>query len=200
MNGQGQPRGRLLEIAYVLLLVVLLCLVVISMGRPRVGVLDAARLAKELGLDRQIAVDAREGEARAREEMQARQEKFNASAAELHQRMVAAADDAERRRIERGILAARDDLQREAALVRERRAAHASEALADLRSRLQPFIDQAARRRRLWIVVERAAGVLYATGQTDITSEVIRAARPSLLKDAAASDATNTAPAAAPEG
>jgi hypothetical protein len=46
------------------------------------------------------------------------------------------------------------------------------------RARLQPFITEVARKRRLWEVHDRSLGVLYAIGQVDITDEVIKKAAP----------------------
>ena len=187
---EAPKRGMSLsDIVYIVSLLVLLACVIFALNKPRIGLVDVNRLAKDLGIEERITADARDWDGRTRDEMKQLQDKFTTQTEPLRKRLSTAATDSEKEKIQNDLRAASQDVQKQAAALRERVVTHGREVYSEYRSQLQPFITQVARRRHLWLVLERSAGVLYAIGRVDITDEVTAAARPSFAKPTAAAPA-----------
>jgi Skp family chaperone for outer membrane proteins len=194
MENSKQRNLSWLEVVYVVLLIVL-AFAVLSAARPRIGLLDVSRLATELGIRDRITADAREWETDARTDLKEIQQKFTEQSTSLRAQLAAAASDAEKEAIQKEFRAATAELQKESAAIRERLAVHGKEVFTEFRSRLQPFIDEVARRKRVWMVLDRSSGVLYAIRQIDITDDVVRQARPSFQAEAEMPSPAPSAPA-----
>jgi len=149
---------------------------VVSIGRPRMGVLDGTRIARELGFESDFAADVKNWERRAAEDQKRAQQKLSEQTAALRQRLADAGTDEEKAALEKEAREADLAFQRESAALREQLRTYSRKAIASFRARLQPFVEKVARRKHLWVVVERA-GVVYAVQQADITEEVTAAAR-----------------------
>ena len=54
---------------------------------------------------------------------------------------------------------------------------HQQKVLLTFRKRLNPFITEVARKRKLWIVLDNSARLVYSTKQVDVTDAVVEAAR-----------------------
>jgi|GEM_PF-1168309 len=180
----------LLEVVYVILLIALLAFVVFSAARPRIGLVDVTRLTTELGIKSRLTADAKGWEQEAREELAKLQQDFAAQRDRFRERLAQAATEKERTNIQLEFNEVTARFQQEARAIRDRLTEHGKEAFLELRARLQPSIDEVARDRRLWMVLDRSAGVLYAVRQTDITDEVIKRARVAFAKEFEAASST----------
>ena len=54
---------------------------------------------------------------------------------------------------------------------------HQQKILLTFRKRLNPFITEVSRKRKLWIVLDNSARLVYSTKQVDITDAVVEASR-----------------------
>jgi Skp family chaperone for outer membrane proteins len=177
MEEGSKKRVNLSEVAYIGMLVILLGVVIFYMGRPRIGLMDVGRVTRALGIESQVTTEAKEWEARALAEAKRLQQDFDEQTATLRRRMDEAGTAAEKEALQKEMRAANVTLQRDTGAVRERLNAHNREMLSSFRSRLQPFVDRVARRKHLWMILDRGVGVVYAGRQVDVTDEVVQAAK-----------------------
>jgi len=171
------------EVVYIALLVVLLALAVFFMGRPRIGVLDMTAVAKGVGVDETIIEDTREWQEMATGKVKKLQEQFDERGSSLRASLESAETDAEKEKAQEEMQEVTQEFYRQTAVVRGRLRKHRRDVVRTFRLRLEPFITQVARKKRLWLVLERSGRILYSRAQIDITDDVIEKARPSFRED-----------------
>jgi outer membrane protein len=201
MSETGSRPVRFYEVIYVVVLLALLVLSVYFMNPHRVGVLDVQRVARELGIDARVAAELKDKQDAARTRAQRLTQTFESQAADLD-RKLKAASGAEKEQLAAEFKAVQESFQQSIAVVRNDVRRHEAMIFGTFRKRLQPVVDQVARKRRLDIVVEPSATVIYVRKQVDISDDVIRRARSVFTPGLPMIDPsiTNRVEAAAPEG
>jgi len=173
----------LFEAVYIVMLAALLVLAVFFMGKPRVGVIDMAHVARELGVEERIAAAISGQREEAGSTLQGLRQEYTALGEGLKARIGELETDEEKEAVRRTwreatqqFRARRDDIRRD--LQREQQA-----MLVTFRRRIAPIVSDISRKRRLWVVIDRSARLVYAMGEIDITDDVIKAAQPAFDAD-----------------
>ena len=171
-----KPVG-LLDLAYLLLLVVLLFYMVFHVGRPRVGVIDVLSVARGVGMGDRIGKDSELWRSRAAGGLQALQSRYGAQSKDLRATLAAATEEEEQARLRRELGETTGKYREEADAIRTEMRNHQRDVLETFRRRLQPFISEVARERRLRVILERRGNVAYALARVDVTADVIEKSR-----------------------
>jgi Skp family chaperone for outer membrane proteins len=174
MSEIGEKRtARWYETVYVVVLLALLAVSLFFMNTHRVGVMDVNRVAKAVGMDTRIVEDARQMQQAANVRAARLQQNFTERMADLDKQLKAATTDDDRDRVRSDMKSAEGLYQQTLAGIRGNLAQHEALVLRSFRARLQPAIDQVARRHRLDLVMDAGANVFYVRGNVDVTDRVI---------------------------
>ena len=181
------------EVIYIVMLAVLLVLAVFYMGKPKVGVIDLGRIAEEVGIEDKIVEDAEEWRDAAGVDLKELRDQYSALGKGIKDKALEAETEDEKLALQKDLNDATRQYYTETAKLRARVNKHQQAVLRTFRMRLDPFITEVARKRRVWLVLDRSARLVYATAQIDITDEVTEKAMPFFAEQQDLVDAELTA-------
>jgi Skp family chaperone for outer membrane proteins len=162
------------EVVYIVMLGALLLLAVFHMGKPRVGVIDLAAVARELGVDDQIEKEILDWRETAVSDLKGLKNEYTALGKGIKEQALTTESDEAKTELKQEFLDASRDYSRQTMEVRQRMQRHQQELLQTFRGRLDPFIMEVARKKHLWVVLDRSARMVYATSRVDISAEVVK--------------------------
>jgi Skp family chaperone for outer membrane proteins len=160
----------------------LLVLAVFYMGKPRVGIINLGRVASELGVEQKIVEDAQKWRENAAEDFQKLKAEYQTLGKGVQAKAAGAQSDEAKLALRQEVTEATKDYYESSAKVRARVAKHQQEVLQTFRNRLDPFVREVSRKRRLWLGLDQSARLVYATSKIDITDEVIKKAKPTFAE------------------
>jgi Skp family chaperone for outer membrane proteins len=198
---------RWYEVVYVVVLIALLAASVYFMNPHRVGVLDVNRVARDVKIYERIAQADKAHQEQAVANLTQLQQAHAKRMEEFNKRLKAAPAEA-KDGIRAEMEAAQSAFQEKTGAIRQEVQRHQALMIATFRKRLQPFIDETARKRKLDVVLDPTVGLTYVRSRSDITDAVIKKCRsyfsqnlplidPQLAQQAAATNAASK-PAATP--
>ena len=179
LNGGRQIRWY--EVIYVLALLFLLITSVFFMNPHKVGVLDVDRVFKDVGMVQRIEKDRKQLDAFNRGTRMV--EAHNLRLTDLNKRLQAATAQAEKDKIQSQIRAANELLQQSLNPIQAALQAHENQVVTTFRRRLQPFINDAARKRRMDVVMFAGPNLVYTRDKVDVTAAVLAACKSYFAKD-----------------
>lgn len=182
MNGEqnieqgGKIGMRWFQILYIVALVAVLVASVFFMNPHRVGVLDVTRVARETGvaarIDREFRARQQQAIDRATELQKDQAPRINELA-----RKVNAVSGTEKAMLQDELAKAREELEYGINEIKRDLQNHQSRLWMTFRKRLQPYIETVARKRKLDVVMDPSASVVYVRSTVDITASVIDSCR-----------------------
>lgn len=175
---QEKRTGSPLDVVYIALLAILLVVAIFYIGKPRVGMIDLGRVAEELGVEEQIVRDAQQWREEATEDFQRLKDEYRAFGQGISARVAEAETDEEKMLLQKSLADATREYYASSAEVRNRVRQRQQSVLRVFREHLDPFVREVSRKRRLWLVLDHSARLVYATSKIDITDEVIEKAIP----------------------
>ena len=176
MEERKKKSGNMFDVVYVALLAVLLVVAVFYIGKPRVGIISLGRAAEELGVEQKIIEDAQAWRETAAGDFNKLKEEYRAFGKGIQAKAADVETEEEKIALKKDLTQATREYYKSSAEVRSRVRKHQQLVLRTFRSRLDPFIAEVSRKRRLWLVLDRSARLVYATSRIDITDEVVAAA------------------------
>ena len=204
MTNGGKTAVRWYEVVYVAVLLILCVYILFFSSPPRVGVLDLGRLARLVGMDARITDDARETQRRAAAEINRLEQAATAQAQPIAKKLKTA-NDADKEQLNAQFGEIQKKFQEDVNAVRAKAQRHRDLVILSFRHRVQSFVDQVAQKRRLDLVMDPTANVLYIskTRHVDITEDVAEKCRslfsatPPLIDEKLLSQAATERPAPA---
>ena len=176
MTEPGKSRIGWYDAVLLGLVVILLLGGIILMNPHRVGVVNMSKVANAVGMDVRMAQD---GQALQQEAMQ-RVNMLQLEASKQSEMFTKQLDGASDQK-KQDIRAKLDGIQREfngnIEAVRADVQKHIEQVNRTFHARLQPHIKSIASKRKLDVVVDLSASVLYVNGKVDITDDVIAACK-----------------------
>jgi len=183
MEKSKKKSGSMFDVVYIAMLAVLLVVAVFYVGKPKVGIIDLGRAAGELGVEQRIIEDAQNRREAAAGDFRKLKEEYQAVGKGIQARAAEGASDEEKMVLRKDLTEATREYYKSSAEVRERVRLHEQAVLRTFRDRIDPFISEVSRKRRLWLVLDRSARLVYATSRIDITDDVIARAKPFFEKE-----------------
>ena len=167
------------ELAYAASLLLLLGMVAFLIRMPRVGVLDAQRVAADLGEEARIAESTKAWRTEAMAKVTEIRDDFRAQADTLVAQSEKTTDAAEKEKIKAKLGELQQNTQAVIEKIGRELVLRNDKQMQEFRARLKPAIDEVARRHRFDVVLDGKGntGVLYANSRVDVTDEVIDKAR-----------------------
>lgn len=163
------------EAGYILLLLVLLVAGVRWMSRGRVGVVDVARVADELGMQPLIAEETMAMRQRVNEQSQTMRRAWESEMQGLRQAYEDAGDDtAERERLRDAMRRSQAGMEARIAGLRQELQQQQRGLIAGFRGSIAPAVRAAAREARADVILEVGPMLLYRRDSIDLTDAVIR--------------------------
>ena len=166
------------EVVYIVMLGALLLLAVFHMGKPRIGVIDLAGVARELGVDVQIEEEILSWRETAVSDLKGLKDEYTALGKGIKKQALSTESDDAKQSLKQELLDASRDYSRRSLEVRQRVQRHQQELLQTFRGRIDPFITEVARKKHLWVVLDRSARMVYATSRVDVSGDVVAQAKP----------------------
>ena len=167
----------LFEIIYILMLAGLLIISVIYMGKPRIGIINLAQAAQELGVTPLIETDVSQWREIASGDLKKANAEYAAVSKGIKAKFVKATTDAEKQELKRQMNNITKEYSIRVLKIKGRVQKHQVALLQTFRNRVNPYIVKVAHKHKFWIVLDSSARLVYATKQTDITDEVVAASR-----------------------
>jgi len=167
----------LFEAVYIVMLAALLVLAVFFMGKPRVGVIDMAQVARELGVEERIANAIQEQREEAGSTLQGLRQEYAALGEGLKSRVAELETNEAKEELRRTWQEATQEFRAQRAGIQRDLQREQQAMLITFRRRIAPFVNEISRKRRLWVVIDRSARLVYAAGEIDITEDVVKKAR-----------------------
>ena len=165
------------EIVYVLIVVALLIASVIYMRKPRVGMINFAVAAQELGVASLIEDDIAQRQAVAAAELKKVNTEYLGLSKALKDEFDKAVSDDDKADLKRQMNVT---ARKYSATVREIKGQvqqYQQKVLFTFKKRLNPYITKVAGKRKLWIVLDNSTRLVYSTSKVDVTDAVVAAAR-----------------------
>jgi len=178
MAGEQKKAIGAFEVVYIVMLGALLVLAVFFMGKPRIGVIDLGRVAEEVGVEQQIIDDAQEWRDTAGSDLKKLRDEYRALGKGIRLKAGEAETDEEKAALKKDLTETAREYYTHSARVRAGVRRHQQAVLRTFRTRVDPFVTEVARKRRLWLVLDRSARLVYAIAKVDITDDVIEKAAP----------------------
>jgi Skp family chaperone for outer membrane proteins len=147
-----------------------------------VGIINLGRVASELGVEQKIIEDAQKWRENAAEDFQKLKNEYQALGKGVQAKAAEAQSEEAKKALRQEVTEATKEYYESSAKVRARVARHQQEVLQTFRNRLDPFVREVSRKRRLWLVLDRSARLVYATSKIDITDDVIEKAKPTFVE------------------
>ncbi len=165
------------EIVYILMLALLLIVSVIYMGKPRVGIINLALAAQELGVTPLIETDVSQWREIASGDLEKVNAEYQAISKSMKAEFDAATSDEQKIELKKQMNSMSREYSTRILKIKGRVQRHQQKVLLTFRKRLNPFIVKVARKRKLWMVFDNSARLVYSTKQVDITDAVVEAAQ-----------------------
>lgn len=184
MNGDtnqvdGGRRGfRWYEILYIVALVTILGISIFFLNPHRTGVLDLTRVARDLGIAERMGREDRAFQEATYDRMNKLQKEKAPRINELA-RKAKNATGSEKSLLEANYEEAQGELQSQLNKIKLEAQRHQNHMVLTFRKRLQPHVEGIARKKKLDIVLDPNASVIFARSTIDITDAVVAAARDS---------------------
>lgn len=176
MESERNRSANKLDVVYFVMLATLLVVALFFMGKPRVGTIDLGRVASELGVEQSVVEDAQKWREAAMDDFKRLRDEYQLLGKGVQSKAAEAQTEEEKLALRKAMTEATRAYYESSAEVRERVRKHEQQVLRTFRERLDPFVREVARHRRLWLVLDRSARLVYSTTQIDITDDVIRRA------------------------
>ncbi|MCK5528039.1 MAG: OmpH family outer membrane protein [Kiritimatiellae bacterium] len=170
------------EIIYILMLAALLIVSVIYMGRPKVGIINLSRAAKDLGVTSLIEADLSNWRDIAAGDLKKMNAEYAAVGKGMKAKFDAATSDSEKAELKAQMSSMSREYSAHIIKIKGRVQLRQQKVLHTFRKRLNPFIIEVSRKRKLWVVLDNSARLVYSTSQVDVTDAVVAAARDSFAK------------------
>ncbi len=169
------------EVMYVVVLVGLLAWSVFFMNPHKVAVVDMDRVFKDVGMLQKIEKE--------RQKMEfynkgtAMVQAYNTRIKSLKEKMDAAKTQVEKDKLTAQIKASNEMFQQGIQPIQGQMQQFESGSVATFRKRLQPFINKVAQKRGIDVVVYAGPNILYVRNKSDLTEDVVTAAKEFFAKD-----------------
>ena len=170
------------EIIYILMLAALLIVSVVYMGRPKVGIINLSRAAKELGVTSLIEADLAGWREIASGDLKKVNAEYAAVGKGMKAKFDAATSDVDKAEIKKQMNSMSREYSARIIKIKGRVQMRQQKVLHTFRKRLNPSIIKVSRKRKLWVVLDNSARLVYSTSQVDITDAVVEAARDTFAK------------------
>lgn len=172
MKQNSNRRGglRWYEVLYALILLVLLFFGLVVNKPTRVGVVDLAEVMTELGITDALSAYGQTVQGDIGREIQALQTEYAQSYASITSQVAGTSIEAE-------IGSLQSDLRRATAQLVTESQRRQQVAVAEYRSRLQPYISEVAKDKGVSLVAVKGSHLAYYRSNVNLTDEVIEAAR-----------------------
>lgn len=180
------------EVVYILMLAVLLIVSVVYMGKPRIGIINLAIAAQELGVTPLIEADVTQWREIAAGDLKKVNEEYMAVSKGMKAEFDKAKSDEQKSELKKQMNAMSREYSARILKIKGGVQEHQQRILLTFRKRINPFITEIARKRKLWIVFDNSARLVYSTKQVDITGAVIEASRDLFFKQESLLDADAT--------
>ncbi len=161
------------EIVYILMLALLLIVSVIYMGKPRVGIINLALAAQDLGVTPLIEADVSQWREIASGDLKKVNAEYQAISKAMKAEFDAATSNEQKIELKKQMNSMSREYSARILKIKGGVQQHQQRILLTFRKRLNPFITQVARKRKLWIVLDNSARLVYSTKQVDITDAVV---------------------------
>ena len=166
---------------YVVVLVGLLGWSVFFMNPHKVAVVDMDRVFKDVGMLQKIDKERQKTEFY--NKGTAMLQAYNTRIKSLKEKMDAAKTSAEKDKLTAQIKASNEMFQQGIQPIQGQMQQFEAGAVATFRKRLQPFINKVAQKRGLDVVVYAGPNILYVRNKSDLTEDVVTAAKEFFAKD-----------------
>ena len=183
MAGEEKKAIGAFEVVYIVMLGALLVLAVFFMGKPRIGIIDLGRVAEEVGVEERIIDDAQQWRDTAGADLKKLKDQYKTLGQDIRAKADEAETDEEKAALKKDLTETVREYYSHSGRVRTRVRRHQQAVLKTFRKRVDPFVTEVARKRRLWLVLDRSARLVYATAKVDITDDVIEKAEPFFAKE-----------------
>lgn len=183
MAGEEKKAIGAFEVVYIVMLGALLVLAVFFMGKPRIGIIDLGRVAEEVGVEERIIDDAQQWRDTAGSDLKKLKDQYKTLGQDIRAKADEAETDEEKAALKKDLTETVREYYSHSGRVRTRVRRHQQAVLKTFRKRVDPFVTEVARKRRLWLVLDRSARLVYATAKVDITDDVIEKAEPFFAKE-----------------
>jgi len=172
---------RWYEVMYVVVLVGLLAWSVFFMNPHKVAVVDMDRVFKDVGMLQKIERERQKTEFY--NKGTAMLQAYNTRIKSLKEKMDDAKTQAEKDKLTAQIKASNEMFQQGIQPIQGQMQQFEAGAVATFRKRLQPFINKVAQKRGLDVVVYAGPNILYVRNKSDLTEDVVTAAKEFFAKD-----------------
>ncbi|MEI6786890.1 MAG: OmpH family outer membrane protein [bacterium] len=172
---------RWYEVMYVVVLVGLLAWSVFFMNPHKVAVVDMDRVFKDVGMLQKIERERQKTEFY--NKGTAMLQAYNTRIKSLKDKMDDAKTQAEKDKLTAQIKASNEMFQQGIQPIQGQMQQFEAGAVATFRKRLQPFINKVAQKRGLDVVVYAGPNILYVRNKSDLTEDVVTAAKEFFAKD-----------------
>ena len=172
---------RWYEVMYVVVLVGLLAWSVFFMNPHKVAVVDMDRVFKDVGMLQKIDKERQKTEFY--NKGTAMLQAYNTRIKSLKEKMDDAKTQAEKDKLTAQIKASNEMFQQGIQPIQGQMQQFEAGAVATFRKRLQPFINKVAQKRGLDVVVYAGPNILYVRNKSDLTEDVVTAAKEFFAKD-----------------
>ena len=172
---------RWYEVMYVVVLVGLLAWSVFFMNPNKVAVVDMDRVFKDVGMLQKIERERQKTEFY--NKGTAMLQAYNTRIKSLKDKMDDAKTQAEKDKLTAQIKASNEMFQQGIQPIQGQMQQFEAGAVATFRKRLQPFINKVAQKRGLDVVVYAGPNILYVRNKSDLTEDVVTAAKEFFAKD-----------------
>ncbi len=174
-------RKRLrIQPADLLYLVALVCLVAgvfLAARRSKVGVVDFAKVAAEVGFEEQLALNSVRWRNEAAAKSQELVAEFQETRIALQEEMASAGTEDEKTEFQVDLAARQRRLEGSLRQISREIVEQGQQQVMEFRKRLSPIIGDIARKKRMDIVVDSSSSsMLYCNGKVDMTAAVVDAA------------------------
>jgi Skp family chaperone for outer membrane proteins len=172
---------RWYEVMYVVVLVGLLAWSVFFMNPHKVAVVDMDRVFKDVGMLQKIEKERQKMDfyTRGTALLQA----YNTRVKGLKEKLDAAKTQVEKDKISGQIKTANEMFQQSIQPIQGQLQQFEQNAVASFRKRVQPFINKVAQKKGVDIVTYAGPNILYVRNKSDLTDDVVKAAKEFFAKD-----------------
>lgn len=181
MDMNESRKVRWYEVMYVVILVGLLAWSVFFMNPHKVAVVDMDRVFKDVGMLQKIDKERQKTEFY--NKGTAMLQAYNTRIKSLKEKMDDAKTQGEKDKLTAQIKASNEMFQQGIQPIQGQMQQFEAGAVATFRKRLQPFINKVAQKRGLDVVVYAGPNILYVRNKSDLTEDVVTAAKEFFAKD-----------------
>lgn len=181
MDMNENRKVRWYEVMYVVVLVGLLAWSVFFMNPHKVAVVDMDRVFKEVGMLQKIDKERQKMDffTKGTSLLQA----YNTRVKSLKEKLDAAKTQADKDKITAQIKTANEMFQQSIQPIQAQMQQFEAGAVATFRKRAQPFINKVAQKHGMDIVTFAGPNILYVRNKSDLTEDVVSAAKEFFAKD-----------------